>query len=66
MQTKTTTAERVAKEFHETYERLAPIYAYRTREASAVPWAEVPENNRALMIAVCESLLARGTIKVLS
>ena len=51
-------AERLAEMFHESYERLAPGFAYETRPASAKPWAEVPENNRRLMIAVCEELLA--------
>ena len=52
-----TIAEELAKRFHETYERLAPDFGYKTREASAKPWAEVPENNRNLMIAVCEEIL---------
>lgn len=52
-----TPAEALAQRFHETYERLAPEYGYRTREASAVPWADVPENNRALMVAVCAEIL---------
>lgn len=50
-------AEAVARRFHEAYERLAPDFGYRTREASAKPWDEVPEQNRALMIAVCAELL---------
>ena len=45
-------AEAVARLFHETYERLAPSFGYETRKASAVPWEDVPENNRRLMIAV--------------
>jgi hypothetical protein len=48
--------EDLAKMFHETYERLAPSFGYKTREASAKPWADVPENNRNLMIAVCREL----------
>jgi hypothetical protein len=44
--------EDAARLFHETYERLAPEHGYRTREASAVPWEDVPEPNRSLMIAV--------------
>jgi len=52
--------ERVARLFHESYERLAPQFAYRTRQASAVPFDDVPENNRNLMIAaageVCKEL----------
>jgi hypothetical protein len=45
--------EDLARAFHETYERLAPKFGYRTREPSAKPWVEVPETNRNLMIAVC-------------
>lgn len=50
-------AEELARMFHETYERLAPSFGYKTREASAKPWAEVPENNRQLMTAVCATIL---------
>lgn len=50
-------AEKLARRFHETYERLAPIYNYETRKASAVPWEQVPENNKLLMIAVAGELL---------
>ena len=46
-----------ARKFHEAYERLAPSFGYATREASAKPWDEVPENNRRLMTAVCAELL---------
>lgn len=52
------TPERLAQLFHETYERLAPSYGYRTREESAKPWDEVPEQNRALMVATCAEVLA--------
>lgn len=58
-----TVAERIAQEFHETYERLAPKFGYATREASAVPWSEVPEPNRSLMVSVVSNLLARGVIR---
>jgi len=51
------TAERLARRFHETYERLAPSFGYETRKASAVPWDQVPENNRKLMTAVCAEIL---------
>jgi hypothetical protein len=44
-------AETLARAFHEAYERLAPMFSYETREASAVPWDAVPEDNKALMIA---------------
>jgi hypothetical protein len=43
--------------FHEKYERLAPEFGYKTREESAVPWDEVPEQNRSLMVAVCTEIL---------
>lgn len=57
------TPEQLAQRFHEVYERLAPNFGYKTREASAKPWAEVPENNRKLMTAVCAEMLEalRGT-----
>lgn len=45
-------AERWAEQFHWFYERLAPLYGYKTREASAVPWDQVPITNRQLMIRV--------------
>ncbi len=51
------TPEGLAQMFHETYERLAPQYNYQTRKASAVPWADVPENNKRLMIAVAKEIL---------
>jgi hypothetical protein len=56
--------ERWAQAFHETYERLAPSFGYETREASAVPWSEVPEPNKSLMIAVANEVL-RGVLKEL-
>lgn len=49
--------EALAMRFHEAYERLAPSFGYSTREASAKPWADVPADNKALMIAVCAELL---------
>ena len=50
--------DQLARRFHETYERLAPSFGYETRKASAVPWEDVPEQNRALMTAVCAELLS--------
>jgi hypothetical protein len=49
--------EELARFFHETYERLAPAFGYRTREASAKPWRDVPERNRDLMCAVAQEVL---------
>jgi len=55
-------AETVARNFHEYYERLAPEYGYKTRKASAVPWEDVPPENKALMIAVVRSLISDAVI----
>lgn len=57
-------AEKVARAFHEAYERLAPEHGYETRKASAVPWDQVPDNNRRLMTSVAKSLLVNGVVHV--
>lgn len=49
--------EKAAREFHENYERLAPEFSYSTRKASAVPWADVPEPNKSLMLATVASVI---------
>jgi hypothetical protein len=48
--------EKLARLFHETYERLAPEYGYKTRE---VPWDDVPAQNKSLMIAVAAHVLTK-------
>lgn len=55
-------SEEIAHEFHATYEHLAPRFGYKTRTDSAVPWAQVPEQNRRLMVAVVNDLLRRNVI----
>lgn len=50
--------ETVARLFHEAYERLAPRYKYSTRVATAVPWDDVPIDNKSLMIATATAVLA--------
>ena len=55
-------AEFIAQKFHETYEKLAPSFGYKTREASAVSWENVPEQNKELMIAVVNYLLDQEII----
>ncbi|HXH35242.1 MAG TPA: hypothetical protein VNJ54_12665 [Plantibacter sp.] len=50
-------AETLARYFHEAYERLAPSFGYETRQASAVPWGNVPEPNRKLMEAVVAEVM---------
>ena len=56
-------AHEIAREFHETYERLAPNYDYETREASAKPWEDVPEQNKLLMVGVVADLLDKRVIR---
>jgi hypothetical protein len=60
-------AEELARLFHEAYERLAPGHGYQTRPESAVPWEEVPEGNRDLMVAtaaaIIEELGRRGVLR---
>lgn len=55
-------AERVARAFHESYERLAPEHGYSTREWSAKPWEQVPLQNRRLMTAVVRELIEAGWV----
>ncbi|KKM92101.1 hypothetical protein LCGC14_1221700 [marine sediment metagenome] len=50
-------SEKLAEQFHESYEELAPAFSYKTRKASAVPWKDVPEQNKKLMIAVSEKVM---------
>lgn len=52
----------VARQFHETYERLASAHGYETRAESAVPWDQVPDVNRNLMRDVVTVLLDRGVV----
>ena len=47
----------IAKAFHEAYETFAPEFGYSTRAESAVPWEQVPEANKALMIATVRNVL---------
>ena len=53
----TMTPEELAQLFHETYEQLAPDFGYETRRKSAVPWEQVPEANKRLMIATAAVVL---------
>lgn len=50
-------AERIARAFHESYERQAPDFGYETRKASRTAWEQVPAQNRGLMVAVVLDLL---------
>ena len=50
--------EKLAELFHVTYESLAPQFGYRTRDETACPWVNVPDDNRRLMLATCDALIA--------
>lgn len=52
-------AVRLAMWFHEAYEDLAPEHGYKTRDASRKPWADIPETNKALMIATARRVRLR-------
>lgn len=54
--------DRIAAAFHDAYERRAPQFGYKTRDASAVAWEDVPDDNKRLMRAVVRELLERGVI----
>lgn len=55
--------EYIARQFHEAYEGMASVYEWTTQPASRVQWAELPENQRELMIAVVALLLDRQVIE---
>jgi hypothetical protein len=51
------TPEKLAELFHETYERLAPAFGWKTKRGCNVPFERLPERNKALMIATCQTVL---------
>lgn len=55
-------AEDIARRFHEVYEELAPAHGWKTQKRSAVPWEEIPIENRQLMIDVVTQLLKEKVI----
>ena len=52
--------EAIARKFHEIYEHRAPMYGYVTRTESSVPWDEVPDQNKELMIVTVSELVQQG------
>lgn len=50
-------AEQLAQFFHETYNRLAPEFGHRKRQAKAKPWTELSELNKNLLTAVVREML---------
>lgn len=55
-------AEKVAKAFHETYERLAPAFGYKTRSETALSWSDIPLPYKDLMVAVAKELIDSGLL----
>ena len=51
------TSHELAVLFHSTYERLAPAFGWRTKKGCNVPFDRLPERNKALMIATCQTVL---------
>jgi len=51
-------AEDLACKFHDVYEGAADAMDYATRPESAVPWGDVPQPNKSLMIATAAEVLA--------
>lgn len=56
-------AERIARHFHEEYERLAPKHGWETQERTRVAWEALPAENRQLMISVVIVLMRKGIIQ---
>jgi hypothetical protein len=54
--------EEIAAALHEEYEEAAVENGYETRPESRVPWEQVPEANRATMLAAIKALLSRHII----
>ena len=51
----------LATRFHETYERLAPLFGYETRQETRTFDASTP--NGKLMVAVCASLMEDAAVR---
>lgn len=49
--------DRLARAFHEAYERLAPSFGYVTRPETAVAFDDLPAENKALMVAVTNEVV---------
>ncbi len=50
------TAMELARRFHETYARLAPAFGEEARIESGASWADVPEQRKRLLVAICSEL----------
>lgn len=62
-----TLIEQMARAFHDNYERLAPEHGYVVRpDVGQRSWDELPENNRSLMLATVDALLASDELVIVS
>jgi len=56
-------AEAIAAQFHRRYDRLSASFGWTPQEsARGKDWDELPESNRALMVATVRGLLADGVL----
>ena len=46
----------LAHDFHLRYEEMAPEFGYVTNPRTAVPWEDLPADNKALMLAVAKRI----------
>lgn len=54
--------ERIAAEFHDTYEYIAGVMGWETQERSRVRFRDLPEENRKTMLHTVRDLLDREVI----
>jgi len=51
------TAEKLARKFHDEYERLAPEFGWKSQESCRKGFDELPESNRELMVEVARQVI---------
>lgn len=51
--------KQLAELFHETYERLAPAFGWKTKKGCNVKFADLPQRNKVLMITTCQTVLTK-------
>lgn len=52
-----TDIERIAKQFHDAYERRAEDFGWDTQDRCKVEWEDLPEANRLTMMAVVQEVV---------
>lgn len=57
------TVEEIARAFHASYEEWAVELGWQTQERSRTVWCDLPEANRATMLATVQDLLDQGVIR---